>query len=184
MRKADIVLIVLAVLAVWATLAGALGGDRWTDERTVRFTTSEAPLGPVGPASADGGGARLNWTLPANATSAELVVLVTFEGQAVRGGMATVTLRITGPDGKALPAVTQAWAIPQGATTASVELNTTALWREVPETLRDTTSSTHGVTWTRPLELLVLVEPPADVPLASYSFSAGARATATTYAAA
>lgn len=183
MRKADIVLIVLAALAIWATLAGALGGDRWTDERTVRFATTEVLLGSVGPAPADGAGAHLNWTVPVNSTSATFVVLLTFEGQAVTGGNAIISLRVTTPDGKVQPAITQTWAIPQGATTGSIEVNATATWHDVPATLRDTTSSAHGVMWGRPLELLVVVEAPSDLPLASYSFAAGARASATTYAA-
>lgn len=183
MRKADVVLIVLGVLAVWATLAGALAGDRWTDERTVRFATMEVPLGSMGPEPADGAGARLDWTVPPNATAANFVVLLTFQGQAIQGGTAVVSLRVTTPDGHAQPPVVHTWTIPQGATGASLELNATAQWFDVPGTLRDTTSSSHGVAWNRPLEILVVVEAPGDLPVATYSFEAGASAAVTTYAA-
>jgi hypothetical protein len=183
MRKADIVLIVLAVLAVWATLAGALGGDRWTDERTVRFATAQSQLAAAGPTEVPGGGVLLNWTMPVNATSASFVVDLAFSGQAIRGGGAIVTLRVTSPDGQGHPPLTQSWTIPQGSTSGSLQLNTTVSWMETPRTLRDTTSSAHGVHWMAPLILQVVVEPPSDLPLASYSFTATATGTVASYAA-
>jgi hypothetical protein len=182
MRKADVVLVALGVLALGATLVGALSGDRWTDERTVRFAAQEEPLAAQGPVPAGGAGARLNWSAPANATSATFLVSLTFDGQAVRGGNAIATVRVTGPDGRQLPPVTQAWAIPQGATSGQLEMNATAVWRETPDSLRDTRSGAHGIAWSGPIEVLVTVERPAgDVPLATYSFEATVQGTAATY---
>lgn len=184
MRQADIGILVLAVLAATATLVGALSGDRWTDERTVRFATAQAQLQPTDLAAAGGGGASFNWTLPANATAASVVVSLYFDGQAIRGGSATVTLRFTAPDGEALPPLTSAWPIPQGSTSAQTQVNATATWHDVPRTRRDTTSSASGVAWDQPLALHVSVQAPPDVPLASYSFTAGVTGQATTYRAA
>ncbi len=181
MRRSSLALVVLGVLVALAVMVGGLSGDRWTDERTVSFATSTSALQPSDLDSADGAGASFNWTMPRNATSADVVVHLYYTGQAVRGGTATVSLRFTTPDGKPLPPVTRAWAIPQGATTAETEVNATAVWAEVPHTLRDTTSSTHGVWWLQPLVLQVTVGPPSDVPLASYSFQASATGTVDTY---
>ena len=183
MRKADIAILVLAILAATATLVGALSGDRWTDERVVRFATTSVALEPSDLQPVGGAGTTFNWTMPANATSAAVVVSLYYEGQAIRGGSATVTLRFTGPDGQARPALTTSWAIPQGATTAETQVNATAAWMEVPRTQRDTTSSGAGVWWSEPLEIHVVVQPPSDVPLASYSFTAGVTGHVTTYAA-
>ena len=183
MRQADIVILVLAVLAATATLVGALSGDRWTDERTVRFATQQQPLQPADLQAAGGAGATFNWTLPANATSADVIVNLYFQGQAVRGGPATVTLRFTGPDGKAQAPITSSWAIPQGATSAETQVNATAVWHDVPSTHRDTTSGAAGVWWSEPLVLQVTIQPPPDLPLATYGFQAGATGQVTTYSA-
>lgn len=183
LRQADIVILVLGVLAATATLVGALSGDRWTDERTVRFTTSASALEPGGLAPANGAGTTFNWTVPANATSASVVARLYFQGQAVTGGSATVSLRFTGPDGKAQPPITSSWAIPQGATSAETQVNATATWLEVPAAHRDTTSSAAGRRWAEPLRLQVLVDKPSDVPLSSYAFTAGVTGEVTSYAA-
>jgi hypothetical protein len=181
-RKSDLVVLVLAVLAVTATLVGALSGDRWTDERTVRFAAGSADLPAQGPEDLVASQVDFNWTLPANATSGRFVVDLEFTGQAIRGGAATVTLRVTGPDGKALAPQTASWSIPQGATSSALQVNGTFAWAEAPGTLRDTTSSAHGLSWSRPVVLQVVVQAPGDLPLASYSFSATAQGTVSTYA--
>ena len=170
-RKSDAVLAALAVLAVVATAVGGLSGDRWTEERTLRFASHAQSLPTVGAAAGPGGG-LLNWTVPDNATSANLTVTVGFNGQAVRGGMATVSIRVTTPDGTVQPPVTQAWAIPQGSTSSEVVLNVSAIWDSQPNSLRDTQSAGHTREWARPLEALVVVQPPGDVPVALYSFAA------------
>jgi hypothetical protein len=170
-RKADAALAVLLLLAAAATAVGGLSGDRWTDERTLHFAARAAPLPPAG-AQAGAGGGLLNWTVPDNATSATLAVTVDFSGQAVRGGMATVSVRVTAPDGSVQPPVTAAFPIPQGATSAQVVLNASAAWDERPATLRDTQSSGHAQHWTAPLQALVVVQAPSDLPMARYSFTA------------
>lgn len=182
-RKSDVVVAVLAVLAVVATAVGGLSGDRWTDERTLRFASHEQPLPPVG-APATSGGGLLNWTVPDNATSANVTVTVAFSGQAVRGGTATVSLRLTAPDGTVQPPVTAAFPIPQGATSAQVVLNASAFWDSQPNALRDTTSGGHARPWDRPLEALVVVQPPSDLPVARYSFTASGTGTVAYYTAA
>lgn len=182
MRKADIVILVLAVLAATATLVGALSGDRWTDERVVRFEwRTDTPLAAQGPDAVPASGLRYNWTAPANSTAATFTVDLAFSGQAVRGGTATVSLRVTSPDGTVHPPVTQAWAIGQGSTSAQTQVNATIEWARVPGAQRDTTSNAHGLQWDRPIEIQITVQPPSDVPLASYSFEATAAGVMTTY---
>ena len=181
MRQADIVIVVLAVLAGTATLVGAMSGDRWTDERLVRFETGAQALAPTDLADVGRSGHTFTWELPANASSAAVLVNLYFEGQAVQGGSATVTLRFTGPDGEVQAPITSTWAIPQGATSAETQVNGTAAWIEVPRTQRDTTSSAHGVAWDAPLQLQVVVQPPSDLPLATYGFTAGVTGQVTTY---
>jgi hypothetical protein len=175
---------VLGVAALAATAAGALGGDRWTDERTVRFATAQQDLAAAGPLPAGGAGATFNWTMPANATAASFNVTLAFSGQALQGGSATVSVRATGPDGRDHPATTRSWTIPQGASSASLELNLTVAWADVPATLRDTDSGSHGLAWSQPLRLHVVVEAPSDLPVASYGFTAAASGRLTTYSAA
>jgi hypothetical protein len=153
-RKADIVLAVLVVAAVVATAVGGLSGDRWTDERTLRFATHEEPLSVLGPQP--GGGS---------------------------GGSATVSVRITTPDGRSQPPVTRSWTIPQGATSAATTVNATVAWDEAPESFRDTTDEGHARLWTRPLVAVVVVERPADVALGQYAFTATASGTLFVFAA-
>lgn len=181
-RKADIVLAVLVVLAVAATAVGGLVGERWTGERTLHFASHAEPLAASAAEPAGAGGARFNWTLPDNATAANLTVALSFNGQAVRGGSATVSVRVTAPDGEGQPPVTSSWTVPQGATSAETTLIVEASWREMPGSLRDTTDEGHSVAWPRPLEVVVLVEQPSDLPLAQYSFTAQVSGTVMVFA--
>ena len=181
-RKSDVVLAILAVLAVAATAVGGLSGDRWTGERTLRFASHSQSLPPSELAPAGGGGASFNWTLPANATSANLTVSLYYNGQAVRGGSATVTVRVTPPTGKGDPPVTTSWTIAQGATSAETTLTVESTWDEMPSKLRDTTDQGHSRAWTEPLEVVVTVEPPSDLPLAQYSFTAQVSGPVTVFA--
>ncbi|MEA3135834.1 MAG: hypothetical protein QOJ26_1682 [Thermoplasmata archaeon] len=183
MRKADLVLAVIAVVAVAATAVAGLSGDRWTHERTLRFASHQSDLSPTDLQPANGAGAHFNWTIPDNATATNLTVTLYFSGQAIRGGSATVSVRMTTPDGKGQPPVTQSWAIPQGSTTGQTTLNVSAMWAMMPSEFRDTTSEGHERHWTKPLEVVVLVEQPSDVPLARYAFTASALGTVSTYAA-
>jgi hypothetical protein len=177
MRKADLVLAILVVAAVAATAVGGLSGDRWTDERTLRFSSQEVPLPSQGPTSAGGAGARFNWTVPDNATAANLTIALSFTGQSIRGGTATVSVRVTTPDGKGQPPVTQSWTVPQGSTSGQTVVNVTAIWAQAPTTLRDTTDEGHALAWSRPLEVLVTVDRPADLPLAQFAATATASGT-------
>jgi hypothetical protein len=181
MRKADVGLAVLVVLAVAATAVGGLSGDRWTGERTLHFASHEQPLAPSALESV-GAGAHFNWTLPDNATAANLTVSLYFDGQAMRGGSATVSVRITAPTGEGEPPVTLAWAIPQGATTAETTVTAASWWAEAPAALRDTTDEGHARAWSEPLKVVVTVEPPSDLPLAQYSFTAQVSGTVTVFA--
>lgn len=183
MRGSAIAIVVLVVLAALATLVGGLSGDRWTDERTVRFATADVALPATELLPAGGAGANFNWTLPVNATSADLVVHLYFSGQALRGGSATVSLRFTAPDGRALAPKTVAWPLAQGATSGELEVEASAVWAEVPDRVRDTSSSAHGLHWAQPLRLQVVVESPADLPIANYDFTASATGSVATFAA-
>lgn len=182
MRKADVVLAVLIVAAVVATAVAGLSGDRWTHERTLHFTSAPQALPPSALVAASGAGAHFNWTVPDNATSANLTVSLYFEGQALRGGSATVSVRITRPDGDGEPPVVVSWAIPQGATSAETTVNASAMWDTMPDSFRDTTGEGHGRTWSRPLEVAVLVERPGDLPLAQYAFTAQVSGTVAVFA--
>jgi hypothetical protein len=180
MRKADLVLGVLAVVALVATAVAGLSGDRWTQERVVRFSSHDSPLPPQGGA-ANGGGAHLNWTVPVNSTRAAFTVSIDFSGQAQAGRVATVTVRVTTPDGKSQPPITQAWPLSLGATSGHTTVNVTAQWASVPNATRDTSSALYGKVWGKPLQVLVVVEPPADAPTARYNFAATAQGTISSY---
>ncbi|HUR24971.1 MAG TPA: hypothetical protein VM327_03025 [Candidatus Thermoplasmatota archaeon] len=182
MRKADLVLASLVVLALAATAVGGLSGDRWTGERTLTFTSHSEDLPASETMAAGPGGARFNWTLPDNATEANLTVSLHFSGQALRGGSATVSVRVTAPTGNGQPPATSSWTIPQGATEADTTLTVEAAWARTPGRLRDTTARGHGLTWTMPLEVVVLVEQPSDLPLAQYAFTAQVSGTVTVFA--
>ncbi|MHB1260983.1 MAG: hypothetical protein ACYC2H_04625 [Thermoplasmatota archaeon] len=184
MRKADLVLAVLAVVAVAATAVAGLSGDRWTGERTYRFESHQESLPPSELSPAGGAGARFNWTVPDNATSANLTITLYYNGQAFRGGNAIVSVRITTPDGENQPPVTQSWVIPQGSTGEEMTLNASAVWDHMPRTLRDTSGHSHARTWTKPLVVLVTVEQPSDVPLANYEFTASVSGSVTVFRAA
>jgi hypothetical protein len=177
MRKADLVLAILAVAALAATAVGGLSGDRWTDERTLHFSSHEQSLPEQGPTPASGAGARFNWTAPDNATATNLTIALSYSGQAIRGGTATVSVRVTTPDGQGQPPVTQSWTIAQGSTSGQITVNLTAVWAEAPLKLRDTTSEGHSFVWDRPLEVLVTVDRPADLPLAQFTATATASGT-------
>jgi hypothetical protein len=173
MRKADLVLALLVVLAVVATVVAGLRGDSWTDERTLKFASHSQELAAQGPSPAGGAGASFNWTLPDNATAANLTVKVIFSGQAVRGGTATVSVRLVLPDGTSPAPITKPMPIGQGATSGDLTLNTEAMWDETPDHLRDTTDAGHSHTWSSPLRVSVTVEaPPGDLPAARYGFTA------------
>lgn len=185
MRKADLVLAILVVLAVVATVVAGLRGDSWTDERTLRFASHSQELAAQGPAPAGGAGASFNWTLPDNATMANLTVKVSFAGQAVRGGMATVSVRLALPDGTSPAPITKSMPIAQGATSGDLTLSAEAMWDETPDHLRDTTNAGHTHSWSTPLQVTITVEsPPGDLPVARYGFTAQASGTLDVFAAA
>ncbi len=184
MRTSNRVLLLLGLLVVGLTAAALAYMESQDDRAAYTFVTSEAPLGE---SSADGvgeGGARLNWTLPANATEAVIGLLVTFTGQAFTGGSATVQVQVVGPDGVGGPVQRIAFPIGQGATSGEVNATLGLRWLEVPQnTTADPDGFDRSVAWTEPLSLLVVVQPPGDLPAASYDFSARASATALVYAA-
>ena len=182
-RKGDIVLGIVVVLALAATAVAALSGDRWTGERTLTFAEHSGTLPPSDLLPASGSGARFNWTLPDNATSANLTLALYFEGQSFRGGQAIVSIRVTTPDGMSQPPVTRSWTLAQGATSSEMMVDLGVRWDDVPASLRDTTDEGHTHSWARPLEVVVVVERPSDVPLASYDFEASVTGSITVFAA-
>lgn len=182
MRKADLILAALMVAALAASALGAINSDAWTGERTIRFVTATVPLGDQEPVAVSATPGRLEWNLPNNATSIRLNVTVTFAGQAVQGGSATVSLRATTPDGKTVTPATASLAIPQGATSATASFSYNATWANVPATTDDTRVPA-SVVWGMPFVLEITVERPADVGIATYSFMGAATGSTTTYAA-
>lgn len=181
MVKPAVVLLVLAALAVGATVAGAVKSDDWTGERTYRFTAATLPMPDQDGQAAGSAPARFDVPAPRNATGMAATVDVTFVGQALQGGTAVVRIGGTAPDGTPLAAVTGTLAVPQGATTATASFEVNATWLELPGAVRDTRTPA-GVTWERPLSLVVTVERPSDAPVASYSFTADVAGTFTAYA--
>jgi hypothetical protein len=170
-HKADIVLVVLAMVALGVTGLGAAKSDDWTGERTYTFSAGTSELAAQGPTPVGSSPTRFEWPAPTNATSLVLNVTVSFTGQAVRGGSAV--LRVTGiaPDGTSLPVQTRGLTIGQGATSASVSFDYEARWMEQPTKVRDTQAPMAQV-WSDPIVVLVTVERPGDLPAASYAFTA------------
>lgn len=173
MRKADVVVVVLAVAVVLVTLTGVAASDRWTGERTFGFAAGEEPAPPQGPAPAGPAPARFEWPAPDNATAIALNVTITFTGQALQGGQATIRIGGTAPDGSNLPASIMTLAIPQGATSSSVDLPYAAAWLEMPDDVRDTRTPPPAH-WAAPLVITVSVDAPGDAPIATYAFTAQA----------
>lgn len=183
--KVDPALVIIAVLAVAALVLTGVGvakSDAWTDERSYRFTAATVDLAAQGPTPASATPARFEWAAPVNATGLRLNATVAFTGQAVQGGSATVRITVIAPDGHALPSVTRALNIGQGATSASLDIGHAVTWADVPSTVRDT-QQPESMAWGKPIVVQVSVDRPSDVPVATYAFTVSVTATATTFAA-
>lgn len=172
MRKADAVLLVLAAVVTVVTLAGVVASDSWTDERRFRFEASTQPLEPQTMPAATAP-ARFEWPAPDNATAAVLNVTITFAGQAVQGGSATVRVSGTAPDGTPLPVKTVALPVAAGATAATIDIPYNATWLALPDDVTDTREP-PATRWDAPFVLLVSVDSPSDLPVASYAYTASA----------
>lgn len=183
MAKPDLVVFALAALAVVATTVGALKSNDWTDERTYRFEAALAPVPGQEPQAAGSAPARFEVPAPDNATALTATIDVAFTGQALQGGTAVVRVGGTAPDGTPLPTVTRAFAVDQGATSASLSIPYNATWSEVPGSVRDT-QRPDGQAWAQPLVVLVTVERPSDAPVANYAFTTSLAGTFATYASA
>ncbi|HLF16653.1 MAG TPA: hypothetical protein VI796_04390 [Candidatus Thermoplasmatota archaeon] len=182
MRSTDLAF-VLVGLAVLGLTAAALATLEARDDRVgLRFEESGAPLAEASAEVAGAAGALLNWTLPDNATSVHLELLVEFQGQAAAGGTATVEVQVLAPDGSRGPPMRVPMAVAPGATSASVNLTVEHRWMETPERRHADPDTYDGaVRWEGPLSLRVVVEAPADLPLATYGFSARASGEATAF---
>ncbi len=171
----------LAVVAVVVSASVALRSDELTGEHTVSFTEGSAPLAGQGPVDAASPGATFSWQAPANATAARFYINVTFDGMAVRGGSATISARIIGPDGTVFPATAYTMAIAQGGSSATASIQLAAQWALMPEPVRDDRAGNATLTWTDPVKIVVSVEAPADLPVARYAFAADVSGIATTF---
>lgn len=182
MRKVDVLLVALGVVAAVATTVAIAKSDDWTGERTYTVRATDVALAAQGPVPAGSAPARFEWPAAANATSATLAVEVAFTGQAVRGGVAVVRIGGVAPDGTNLAPVTFHLPIGQGATASGATIPFNATWAEVPGKVRDTRVP-DGVQWGKPLVVTVTVEQPSDLPAATYAFTASASGAFAAYAA-
>lgn len=181
MRKVDVVLVALGVVAAVATTVAIAKSDDWTGERTYTFTVTDHAAPAQGPVPAGSAPARFEWAAPANATGATLDIRVSATGQAVRGGVAIIRVSGVAPDGSNLPPETHTMAIGQGSTSNDIGFRFNTTWAETPDRVRDT-QEPAGMAWEKPLVVTVTVERPADLPAATYAFTASANGTFATYA--
>lgn len=181
-RKADIVLVALGLAALVLTGVAVAKSDAWTGERTYRYASVAAPLAAQGPSTAGSVPARFEWPAPDNSTGTGIEVAIAFSGQAVQGGAVIVRVSGVAPDGTQLPVQTRTFAVAQGATSGGIDFAYNASWATQPHKVRDiqAPSAWH---WEKPLLVLVTVERPADVPAASYSFTAAVTGSFTVFAA-
>lgn len=176
MRKVDVVLVALGVVAAVATTVAVAKSGDWTGERTYTFAEGVVPFAEQGPTPAASAPARFEVPAAANATGATVDVLVAYSGQAVQGGMAVIRVAGVAPDGTNLQPLTKTMAIGQGNTAGEVAFTFNATWAEAPETVRDT-QTPDGYSWEMPLVLSVTVERPSDLPAATYAFTASVSGT-------
>ena len=181
MRKADVVLVALGVVAAVATATGYAKSDDWTGERTYTFTATDVAVPAQGPVPAGSAPARFEWPTPANATGAALEIRVSATGQAVRGGVAIIRVSGVAPDGTNLAPETHTMTIAQGSTSNEIGFTFNATWAETPGRVRDT-QEPEGMAWEKPLVVTVTVERPSDLPAATYAFTASANGTFAAYA--
>lgn len=178
--KAIVVVAGLVVAALLVTALGVAKSDDWTGERTYRFDTTLQELQSQGPLAAGAAPAKFTWEAPSNATAVNYTIVVAFSGQAVQGGSAVVRAKATAPDGQTTSS-TGTLAIPQGATSSDLTMQLALIWHEVPGLVRDTRQP-DGLDWGAPLALEVTVERPADLPVATYVFTATASGVAAVFA--
>jgi hypothetical protein len=175
-RKVDVVLVALGVVAAVATSVAFAKSDGWTDERTYTFSEGFVPFAAQGPTPAASAPARFEVPAAANATGATVDVLVAYSGQAIQGGTAVIRVSGVAPDGTNLPPLTKTLAIGQGNTAGEFGFTFNATWAEAPGTVRDT-QEPAGYSWGMPLVLTVTVERPSDLPAATYAFTASVSGT-------
>lgn len=171
MHKADLVLGVLAVLALVLTGVAVAKSDDWTGERSYTYASAAVPLASQGPTGVGSVPTRFEWPAPINATGMRVNVTIAFSGQAVQGGSAIVRVAGIAPDGTQLPVQTRSLAIGQGATSAELVFDYAASWMDVPGRVRDT-QQPPAQGWDKPLVVTVTVDRPGDLPAASYAFTA------------
>lgn len=180
--KPILVVGLLAVAALVVTAVGVAKSDDWTRERTYEFHATQAAI-PGGAALAAGSApARFEYALAANATGSQLEATVSFSGQAVQGGNAAIRVKATAPDGRTTTTVTAVLTIAQGGTSAEVVVRLAFTWLDLPGAVTDT-QQPDGTTWALPLVIEVTVERPADLPVATYGFTATVAGTVDAYAA-
>jgi hypothetical protein len=179
----DLVVGLAVVAALLVTVAALAVEQASDDERFITFAVTDQDLGTQGPEAVEAVGLQLNWTLPRNATGAEFDVVVDFSGQAFQGGSATVLVEAYGPDGGLVGRKTFAFAIPTGATSASTNSTLVASWAKAPSNrTMDPGSLPVSRDWSQPVVLKVRVEPPADIPAATFTFQATVAGTSQVYA--
>lgn len=169
--KAGVIVGILAVVAILGTVLGVAKSDDWASEHTYRFDATQQELPATEPSAAGSAPARFAVPMADNATAARLELRVVFTGQAVQGGSAVVRVKALAPDGQTVGTVTAPLVVGQGATAAEATLLLDLAWLPMPGPVVDTRQP-DGHAWTAPLLVDVTVERPADLPVATYSFTA------------
>lgn len=182
MVKAFLVVGLLAVAALGVTVLAVAQSDAWTGERTYSFQATTAALPASEPLPAGAAPARFSLNLPANATAVAGEATIAFTGQAVQGGNAAVRIKTIAPDGRTTATTTALLPVAQGATSGQVVVPFNLTWLEVPASVTDT-QQPDGQAWALPLRIEITVERPADLPVATYGFTATLAGTLAGYAA-
>lgn len=185
MGKGDTVIAAVGIGILVAAAVAILWTQEFAGLEDVRFESNTTALATMGPTTLEGPDLAFEWHgLPDNATAANVTVEVVFDGQAFAGGGAVIQAVLHAPDGQVRQTRTATLTIPAGGTDASTTLTLDVAWAAVPDDVRiqpDRLDAT--LTWDAPLVLALVVEPPNDLPLATYGFAASATGTVTHYSA-
>jgi len=176
MAKVDVLIGAMGGVALLATVLGVVFYEELSGTREYTFLEYAVPLDE----REDAVGAQPTsfiYGTPDNATAIDLSVQVSFSGQAIVGGSATVIVQFLAPDGN----VTEKQAelsIARGATSATTTVDLEARWADPPDDVEvegALNATAHATSWAgMPMEVRITVEPPGtEIPaLSDYRFTA------------
>lgn len=185
MAKVDTVIAAAGIALLVFAAGGLLWAQEFADLQDHEFTLREVPLEGQQKPIVSGTKESLEWHgLPPNATGATLQLTITYTGQAVQGGTATVDMELVGPDGT-LERETATFAVAPGASSGQAVFPLSVTWGSVPGPLRGQSDDLPEARDAEgPLRLSVAVQGPADVPLvAGLDFTLAAEGTIQSYTA-